>query len=142
MYPLASTMILVKAISGQAVSVREVLRDPTPFVKGFRLAVAGAVLLSDDDFRVFQANETELDDGLSLRIDDPLAAAKVRDALPQPLPGGWWYFGNAMVEAWTRLDPDGWVLHEVVLVWLDELGDERPLCVKVRPHPWGWDRFL
>ena len=27
-------------------------------------------------------------------------------------------------------------------VWLDELGGERPVCVKVRPHPWGWDKFL
>lgn len=122
--------------------VREVLGNPTPFVKGFRLAVDGALLLSDDDFRVFQSDEGGLDEQVSLPIDDPLAAAKVREALPQPPPGGWWYFGRAMVEAWTRPDPGGWVLHEVVSVWLEELGGERPVCIKVRPHPWGWDQRL
>lgn len=121
--------------------VCEVLRNPTLFVEGFRLAVDGALLLSDDDFRVFQFDEAGLDEQVSLPIDDPLAAAKVRESLPQPPPGGWWYFGQAMVEAWTRPDPGGWVLHEVVSVWLEELGGGRPVYVKVRPHPWGWDRL-
>ena len=122
--------------------VKAVLRDPTPFVKGFRLAVDGVMLLSDDDFRMFQHDdESGVDDGLSLKIDDPLAAAKVRDACPKPSNGGWWYFGQATVEAWTRRDADQWVLHEVVSVWLEELG-EQPVLVKVRRHPWGWDQFL
>ena len=75
-------------------------------------------------------------------IDDPLAAAKVRDSLPEPPPGGWWYFGRGWVEAWTRRDPDGWVLHEVVSVWLEESGGERPVRIAIRPHPWGWDHLL
>ncbi|AMV25591.1 hypothetical protein VT84_14435 [Gemmata sp. SH-PL17] len=120
--------------------VRKVLHDPTPFVKGFRLAVDGALLLSNDDFRIYQADESGLEDELSLWIDDPLAATKVREALPQPPPSGWWYFGRALVQAWTRHDPGGWVLHEVISVWLEELG-ERPVSIKVRPHPWGWDRL-
>jgi hypothetical protein len=122
--------------------VREVRRNPARFVSNWRLAVDGALLLSDDDFRIFHLEEGELDEGESLRIDDPLAASTVREALPQPPPGGWWYFGRALVEAWTRHDPDGWVLHEVVVLWLDELGGERPTCIKVRSHPWGWDQFL
>lgn len=121
--------------------VREVLRDPTPFVKGFRLGVDGALILSDSDFRVFQFDEDGLDERLSLRIDDPLAASKLREALPVPPPGGWWYFGRAVVRAWTRPALGGWVLHEVVTVWLDELGGERPVRVEVRPCPWGWDQF-
>src|SRR4051794_19925708 len=101
--------------------VRDVLRDPTPYVRGFRLAVAGALLLSDDDFRIYQCRESDLDEGLSLRIDDEVASEKVREALTRPPHGGRWYFGEALVEAWTRCDPDGWVLHEVVSVWLEEL---------------------
>lgn len=122
--------------------VREVLHNPTLFIKGFRLSVDGALLVSDDDFRIFQSDEAGLDEGLSLLIDDPLAAAKLREALPQPLAGRWWYFGRAVVEAWTRPDRDGWVLHEVVSVWLQDLGVVRPLHIKIRPHPWGWDQFL
>ena len=122
--------------------VREVLSDPTPFVKGFRLAVDGALLLSEDDFRLYQLEGDALEEGMSLWIDDPLAAAKVRDSLPEPPPGGWWYFGRGWVEAWTRRDPDGWVLHEVVSVWLEESGGERPVRIAIRPHPWGWDRLL
>ncbi|MGL6076255.1 MAG: hypothetical protein ACRC8S_19035 [Fimbriiglobus sp.] len=121
--------------------VREVLVNPRPFIKGYRLAVQGVLLVSDDEFRIFHSDETGLDEDVSLLIDDPIAAAKVREELPQPLPGGWWYFGMATVEAWTRLDPGGWVLHEVVSVWMDELGDGRPVWVKVRTHPWGWDSF-
>ena len=64
--------------------VQDVLRDPTPFVKGFRLAVRGVLLLSDDDFRIFQADEIDFDERLSLWIDDPLAIAKLREILPQP----------------------------------------------------------
>jgi hypothetical protein len=83
-----------------------------------------------------------LDASVSLPIDDALAAAKVREVVPQPPQSDWCYFGRALVEAWTRHDPSGWVFHEVVSVWLDELGSERPVCVKVRPHRWGWDKFL
>jgi hypothetical protein len=122
--------------------VQEVLRNPTLFIKGFRLAVDGALLLSDNDFRIFQLDETGLDEQLSLRIDDSLADGKVREVLPQPPPGGWWYFGRAMVRAWTRPDPGEWVLHEVVTIWLEELDSERPVRVEVRPCPWGWDQFL
>lgn len=121
--------------------VREVLHNPFLFVAGYRLAVIGAVLLTKDDFRVFQFEEGELDDGVSLQIDDPLAVAKVREALPSPPPNGWSHFGHGMVEAWTRQDPGGWVLHEVVSVWLDEQEDGRFRCIKVRPHPWGWDEI-
>jgi hypothetical protein len=122
--------------------VQEVLLDPSRFVSNWRLAVDGVLLLAEDDFRPLQADEEGRDDDLSLRIDDPLAAFKVREAVPQPPPGGWWYFGRAMIEAWTRHDPEGWVLHEVITVWLDEMGSEQPMCIKVRPHPWGWDKFL
>ena len=120
--------------------VREVLRAPARFVASWRLAVDGVLLLADDDFRILQADDDGVDEGVSLPIDDPLATAKLREALPQPPPGGWWYFGRAMVEAWTRRDPGGWVLHQVVSVWLEELGGDRPLRVEVRPHPWGWDQ--
>lgn len=119
--------------------VQDVLRDPTPFVNGFRLSVSGVLLLSDDDFRIYQSDETGLDERLSLWIDDQQAVDKLRDALTQPRPGAWWYFGRASVEAWTRHDSGGWVLHEVVSVRLDEVDGERPLHVKVRPHPWGWE---
>lgn len=122
--------------------VREVLRDPARFASNWRLAVDGVLLLADHEFRILQADDGDPVEGMSLPIDDPLAAAKIREALPQPPPGGWWYFGRGLVEAWTRHDPGGWVLHEVVRVWLDECGGERPVCVKVRPHPWGWDQVL
>jgi hypothetical protein len=120
--------------------VREVLRNPAQFVSSARLAVDGVLLLADDDFRILQADDAGLDEGVSLPIDDPLAAAKLREALPRPPPGGWWYFGRALVEAWTRRDPAGWVLHEIVSVWLEEPGGDGSLRVEVRPHPWGWDR--
>ena len=122
--------------------VGEVLQDPARFISNWRLAVDGALLLSENDFRIFHLENGEPDEGLSLIIDDSLAAAKVRETLPQPPPGGWWYFGRAMVEAWTRLDAGGWALHEVVTIWLAEPSDELRTCIKVRPHPWGWDRFL
>lgn len=122
--------------------VREVLQDSARFVSHWRLSVAGMLLVADTDFRIFQSCESGLDEGISLRIDDPLAARLLREALPEPPPGGWWYFGQALVQAWTRHDPGGWVLHEAVTVWLDEVGGKRPLCIQVRPCPWGWDRFL
>ncbi len=121
--------------------VGEVLSHPWPFVKGFRLAVAGVLLLSENDLRIFQYDETGLDEKLSLWIDDKLAVSEVRRVLSQPRPGAWWYFGKAMIEAWTRRDPDQWVLHEVVKIWLDDMEGQKPVCVKVRPHPWGWDEF-
>jgi hypothetical protein len=121
--------------------VRQLLHNPKPFIKGFRLGVRGALLLSDDEFRIFHIDEAGLDESISLLIDAPHAATTIREALTQPPPGAWWYFGQAMVEAWTRSDAGGWVLHELVSVLLEELGGERPVCIKVRPHPWGWDQL-
>jgi hypothetical protein len=108
----------------------------------YRLAVAGVLLLTDDDFRIFQADGDELDEQMSLWIDDALAVAEIRSALPPPAPGAWWYFGKAMVEAWTRTDRGRWVLHDVVSVWLDEAAGDQSLRVKVRAPPWGWDEML
>jgi hypothetical protein len=122
--------------------VHEVLRDPALFMSDWRLAVAGVLLVSDEEFRIFQADQDEPVEQVSMRIDDPLAATKVREALPQPPTGKWWYFGRALVEAWTHHDSNEWVLHEVLSVWLEELGGDCPLCVKVRSQPWGWDQFL
>ena len=124
--------------------VREVLENPTPFVKGYRLAVIGVLFLSDDDFRILQSDQLaqEIDKHLSLRIDDPLAIAGLRAVLPVPSPGSWWYFGLAMVEAWTRCAQGEWLLHEVVSIWLDGQGGEGFKRVSVRSHPWGWDQFL
>lgn len=106
------------------------------------MAVVGILLLTDDDFRIYQEAEFGPDESTFLRIDDPLAVARVREVLSEPPRDGWWYFGEGMIEAWTRHDVDGWVLHEVVTVWLDEVGGKRGTAIKVRPHPWGWDRFL
>ena len=122
--------------------VKEVLRDPSRFVSGWRLAVEGVLLVTGEEFRIFQADESGPDEQLFLPIDDPLSAALIRTSLPQPPPGGWEYFGKGMVEAWTRHDPGGWVLHEVVTVWLEEMDGGRPVRIRSRPHPWGWDEFL
>jgi hypothetical protein len=122
--------------------VQEVVQNPDRFVKRWRLTVVGALLLSDDEFRIYQAYGDDLDETLWLEIDDSLAAGRIRDVLPQPQAGTWWYFGQALVEAWTRLDTGGWVLHEVVHVWLTEGGAESQVSIKIRPHPWGWDQFL
>ncbi len=125
-----------------SLSVNAVLQNPTPFESRWRLAVVGVLLLTDGEFLIYQEAEFGPDESTFLTIDDPLAVEKLREALPEPRPDGWWYFGEGMVEAWTRLDPGGWVLHEVVTVWLDEVGGERGTAVKIRPHPWGWDQFL
>jgi len=84
-----------------------------------------------------------LDEQAYLWIDDPIAVTKIREGLPPPK-DGWWYFGSALIEAWTRQDPKGWVLHEVIEVWLEDVdlgaGSERLYHIKIRPHPWGWER--
>lgn len=122
--------------------VRHVLRDPARFASRWRLAVEGILLLADDEFRILQADDGEPVEDVFLRIDDDVAAAFVREALPHPPLGGWWYFGRGLIEAWTRHDPDGWLLHEVVQLWLYESSVEQPLYLKIRSHPWGWDQIL
>ena len=61
-------------------------------LSNWRLAVQGALLLTDEDFRIFQMDPGEeaegvLDECLSLRIDDPFAVNRVREHLPRPSPG-------------------------------------------------------
>jgi len=123
--------------------VKDVLRTPSLFVSNWRLGVKGVLLLTDHDFRIYHQDENGLDEQAYLWIDDPIAATKIREGLPPPK-DGWWYFGSALIEAWPRQDPKGWVLHEVIEVWLEDVdlgaGRERLYRIKIRPHPWGWER--
>jgi hypothetical protein len=121
--------------------VKEVIRDAHLFVSRWRLAVNGILLFSADEFKIYQLDDAgELDEETWLRIDDPLAADSIRRILPPLVGDNWDYFGRALIEAWTRIEPDEIVLHEIVQLWLRDLGRAQEY-VKIRPHPWGWDQF-
>jgi hypothetical protein len=122
---------------------KEVLCDPHRFTSSWRLAVNGILLFSDDEFGIFNVDEVgELDEQVSLRTDDPLAATRIRQRLPEQPPGLWHYFGRALIEASTRIVESEVVLHETVRLWLDELEDGQADSIQIRPHPWGWDKLL
>ena len=117
--------------------VKDALRgDPSMWVSGGRLVVQGVLLVTGDDIRIFEADEGGPDEQLFLQIDDPPSAALIRDSLPQPPPDGWWYFGMGVVDGLTRRDTGRRVIREVMTVWLDEVGGERPLRIVCRPSPW------
>lgn len=119
--------------------VRTILSHPERFASG--AAVFGVLLLSDDDFRLLHCEYDggSFDEGAALRIDDPLAAEKIRAALPPSPAGGCCYFGRALFDASTRWGPDGWVLHDVAYLWLEESAPRSPQFVEVRSKPWGWE---
>ena len=120
-------------------SVQYVLLHPSVFVSDCRLSIEGVLLFTDAEFRLLHSGDLAPDENVALVIDDPLAAQKLREALGQPLPSGYWCFNRAIFEARTSHTPDGWVLHEVMRVMLHEYNNCGPWDIRVRPYPAGWD---
>jgi len=95
--------------------VRNVVNIPAPYREEPRwVSVFGALEFSYHAFRLYHlSQDDELDETVALRIDDWIAAEKLRDVVAFVPPGRWWYFGEALVCAWTRLQDDELVLCNV-----------------------------
>ncbi|MBX7104722.1 MAG: hypothetical protein K1X57_11620 [Gemmataceae bacterium] len=81
-----------------------------------------------------------MDEDLNLRIDDPIAAEKLRDVLPAVDSNKWSYFGPAMLFAFTRKDDECWVLHHLHSVFLEQVEGKRRLEVEIRALPREWQK--
>lgn len=116
-------------------SVREVLQNPVPFEKGFRLGVHGVLCLSYDVFYFYQIDDT-WNDSFCVDVVDPEAASEVRRTLIENGLSSE-YLGEAVIEAWTKIEATRVVLRGVVTLRLHP-DQKTEIFINVRPHPWGW----
>ncbi len=117
-------------------SVRAALQVPRLILID-RLVVHGILLVSQKEFMLFQSDGVEeLDESLSIRIDDPVASEMIQRAFPAPSTGAWSYFGPATVDGQARSDLQEIVLHMTTQIWLDQPGDGQSKRIEVRDSPY------
>lgn len=107
---------------------------------GERVVVIGVLYLDEAlGFRIFQATGEGYDEHIVLDIDDPIAAAALRDALVCAEGQTAVYLGPGVVDAEARAEGGTLVVAHVLTVYLgDALEHPRDLrVVAIRPNPWA-----
>jgi hypothetical protein len=119
-------------------SVADVLRARAVHAGG-RVAVTGVLYFDEAlGFRIFQTTDESYDERVVLEIDDPVAAAKLRDALvgagEAPV-----YLGPGGLDGEARAAGETLILEHIFTVILGDPG-KRPRdirVIEVRPNPWA-----